>query len=191
MKYVYEFTNKRKVTKREFIRWFQKKFLYTVRKFNMIRKGDIVAYGSEQAQASSSKNVKRENKGDFRVVVLENLLNLLSEKGIIDVVKLSAKRKYTRKAITSTTDTEADKLTNILVNAKVKGLNEMKPVNGKVIKPMFLFLDKEVLLYAELMRLNFKKTKEAKNKLGKFVDELEKKHPEIKHSIVKSYLELL
>jgi len=176
MNYVYEFTNKRKVTKREFIRWFQKKFLYTVRKFNMIRKGDIVAYN---------------NKGDFRGVVLENLLNLFAEKGVIEVIKLPNKRKYTKKAVSHTTDTEADKMTNILVKGKVKALNEMKPMHKGVIKPMFLFLDKEVLLYAKLMGLKFKKSNESKDKLGKFVDDLEKGHPEIKHSIVKSYLELL
>ena len=175
MKYVYEFTNKRKVTKREFIHWFEKKFFYTIRKFKMISLGDVVAY---------------DNKKDFRTVVLVNLLNILAERGIIEAVKLSKSRKYTKKAIIATTDTEADKITNILVKGKVKSLNKIKPVDKKVIKPMFLFLDKEVLLYAKLLGLKFKKTKEIKNKLGKFVDDLEKKHSEIKHSIVQSYLEL-
>lgn len=175
MNHVYEFTNKRKLTKREFIHWFQKKFLYTIRKFKMIQKGDVIAY---------------ENKGDFRGVVLENLINMFAGRGIIDAIKLPSKRKYTKKAITSTTDTEADKMTHILVKGKTKELNELKPVNNKVIKPLFLFLDKEVLLYVSLMSLKFKEIKKTKDKLGNFIDELEKKHPEIKHSIVKSYLEL-
>lgn len=176
MKYVYEFTNKRKLTKKEFIHWFQKKFLYTIRKFKMIEKEDVVAY---------------ENKGDFRSVVLESLLNLYAEKGIIDVIKLSKSRKFNKKAVSNTADIEADKLIQHIVKGKLDSLNKFAPVNKKVIKPLFLFLDKEVELYAKLIGLKYKKTKPKTDKLGKFVNDLEKKHPEIKHSIVKSYLELL
>ena len=73
MKHVYEFTNKRKLTKREFIRWFQKKFLYTLRKFKMAGKQDIIAY---------------ENKEGFRGVVLENLLQMFSHRALIKIFKL-------------------------------------------------------------------------------------------------------
>ena len=174
MKYVYEFTNKRKVTKREFIHWFQKKFLYTIRKFKMISQNDIIGF---------------ENKGDFRGVVLENLLNLYTEKSQISIVKLPSK-KITKIAVPSTTDTEADKIVNILVKNNISKLKDVGPISGKIIKPLFLFLDKEVLLYAKLMKLKFKKSKEDKDKLSIFIDNLEEKHPEIKHSIIKSYLEL-
>ena len=44
MKHVYEFTNKRKLTKAEFLKWFQKKFLYTIRKFEMVKKNDVLGY---------------------------------------------------------------------------------------------------------------------------------------------------
>jgi len=176
MKFVYEFTNKRKVTKKEFIYWFEKKFLYTIRKFHMIKKGDVIAY---------------ENKSDFRGVVLEHLLKMFSEKAPVKIVKSgNSKGKYTKKAITATTDTEADKMTHVLVKGNVNALNELKPVNNNVIKPLFLFLDKEVMLYCRLMNLKCKTRIEKKDRLGKFVDDMEKKHPEIKHSIIKSYLEL-
>ena len=175
MKHVYEFTNKRKLTKREFIQWFQKKFLYTIRKFKMAGKKDIVVY---------------ENKGDFRGVVLENLLGMFSHRALIEIFRLPTKKKYTKKAITSTTDTEANKMTYTLIKGKTNKLKELAPVYGKTIKPLFLFLDKEVLLYAKLMGLKFKKIKKKENKISKFVDNLEKKHPEIKNSIISSYLEL-
>ena len=175
MKYVYEFTNQRKLTKREFIKWFQKKFLYTIRKFKMAGKNDMIAY---------------ENKRDFRGVVLENLLQMFSHRALISIFRLSSRRKYTRKALTATTDTEAEKMTYILIKGDTSKLKELAPVSGKVIKPLFLFLDKEVLLYAKLMNLKFKKTKEKKDKISKFVKDLEKKHPEIKNSIISSYLEL-
>jgi len=175
MKHVYEFTNKRKLTKREFIKWFQKKFLYTLRKFKMAGKNDVIAY---------------ENKGDFRGVVLENLLEMFSHRALISIFKADTKRKYTKKALTSTTDTEANKMTYILIKGDTNRLKELAPVYGKTIKPLFLFLDKEVLLYAKLMNLKFKKIAEKKDKISKFINELEKKHPEIKNSIISSYLEL-
>ena len=82
LKPVYEFTNKRKICSRCFINWFQKKFLYTIRKFEMIKRDDLISY---------------ENKGDFRGVVLEELLNILSEKAPIEIVKLPSKKKVTKK----------------------------------------------------------------------------------------------
>ena len=175
MKYVYEFTNKRKVTKREFIRWFQKKFLYTIRKFDMAGKDDVIVY---------------ENKGDFRGVVLENLLELFCEKAPVEVIKLPTRRKYTKKALNATTDTEALKIAEIIIKSKAKELENIAPVKGKEIKPLFLFLDKEVMLYAKLMNLKFKKPIKRDDKITNFVNSLEKKHPEIKNSIISSYLEL-
>jgi len=175
MKYVYEFTNQRKLTKREFIKWFQKKFLYTLRKFKMAGKNDVIAY---------------ENKGDFRGVVLENLLQMFSNRALVKIFKFPTKKKYTKKALASTTDTEANKITQIIIKGKAEKLKELAPVWGKIIKPLVLFLDKEVLLYAKLMNLKFKKTIEKKDKLSLFIDDLEKKHPEIKNSIISSYLEL-
>jgi len=174
MNYVYEFTNGRKITKREFIHWFQKKFLYTIRKFKMISQRDVIGY---------------ENKGDFRGVVLENLLNLYTEKSQVDIVKLPSK-KITKIAVPNTTDTEADKISSIIIKGNASKLKDAGPIIGKTIKPLYLFLDKEVLLYAKLMKLKCRKTTESEDKLGKFVESLEEKHPEIKHSIIKSYLNL-
>ena len=53
-----------------------------------------------------------------------------------------------------------------------------------------MFLDKEVLLYAKLRKLKFEKIKERKNKIGKFIDRLEEKHPEVKRAIVNGCLGL-
>lgn len=173
MKYVYEFTNKRKLTKREFIHWFEKKFLYTIRKFSMIKKEDVVSY---------------ESKDDFRVVVLEYLLKLYADKSFVRLIKNG--KKYTKKAIANTTDTEALKMAEIIIKGKAKQLDELAPVYKKTIKPLFLFLDKEVLLYARLMNLKFKEPKIREDKIANFVNSLEVKHPEIKNSIISSYLEM-
>ena len=173
MKYVYEFTNGRKVTKREFLNWFQKKFLYTLRKFEMVKRGDVIGYKSSK---------------DFRGVVLEDLLKMFSQKTQIELVKLPNK-KSTKIASPDTTGTESDKIIHSLFKGDLDKL-DAEPIKGKKIKPLYLFLDKEVLLYAKLKGLKFSKPKNKEDKVSLFVDSLEKKHPEIKYSIVRGYLDL-
>jgi len=175
LKPVYEFTNKRKLCKKCFIRYFQKKVLYISRKFKMINKDEVLGY----------KHGK-----DFRSVVLEDVLKMFAEKWVIKLVRLPSKKKVDKIAIPSTIDLEADKFIHEIINKKLQKLNDIKPVNGKVIKPLYLFLDKEVLLYAKLKNLKFKKKMEKKDKINSFIDGLEKKHPEVKRAVVNSYLKL-
>ena len=87
---VYEFTNQRKLCKKCFIKYFQKKFLYVNRKFGMIRKGDVVGYDSG-TQGCTPKNIHKNifTKGkDFRSVVLEDVLKMFAEKLMIELVEL-------------------------------------------------------------------------------------------------------
>jgi len=172
MKYVYEFTNKRKLTKREFIHWFEKKFLYTLRKFDMVSKGDIVGF---------------EKGNGFRAVVLADLLEMFAENAPIKLIKNG---KHNIMAVADTSDSIAESITNILINGKASKLKELAPVYGKIIRPLYLFLDKEVELYAKLKGLKYGKHTEKVDKVSEFVAELEKKHPEIKNSVISSYLEL-
>lgn len=175
MKYVYEFTNKRKLTKREFIQWFQKKFLYTLRKFDMINRGDVIAY---------------DNKGDFKGAVLEHMLKLYTDKSFVEILNPSSKKQFTKKALTETTDDGAKNIAEIIIQGEADELEKIAPVYKKTIRPLFLFLDKEVLLYAKLMNLKFKLNIKKTNNISHFIDELQIKHPEIKNSIISSYLEL-
>ena len=168
---VYEFTNQRKLCKNCFINWFNKKFLYTIRKFEMIQRGD---------------KVKLQKDKTYRGVVLEEMLKILEGKGVIKIVK----RGENKIALVSTTDSEANKFIETMVKKKLKNIKENSPKEKKYIKPLYLFLDEEVLLYAKLKKLKFEKTEKEKNKIEKFLDELERKHPEIKRAIINSYLEL-
>ncbi|MFH1801792.1 MAG: hypothetical protein ABH804_03115 [archaeon] len=170
---VYEFTNKRKLCKNCFIKWFEKKALYTARKFNMLNKGDFVCY---------------KKSSDFRDVVLENTLKMFAEKGRI---KLTKGRKYDKFAIPVTINLTAYEFADKIINKSVKNMNEFLPKNKKIIKPLYFFLDEEVLLYVQLKKLKFKKIKEKKkDKISQFINELEKKHPEVKRAVVSSYLKL-
>ena len=173
VKPVYEFTNKRKLCARCFVNWFQKKFLYTIRKFEMIKSEEFVGY---------------ESKGDFRGVVLEDVLKMFVSRG--DARLRKGKNNVSKFAVADTSSLIADEIVKVLFSGKTSVLKDFNPVNGKVIKPLYLFLDREVLLYAKLRGLEFKNVLVKKNKLDEFVDELEEKHPELKHSVVNSYLEL-
>jgi hypothetical protein len=172
---VYEFTNKRKLCARCFVNYFQKKFLYTLRKFNMIKRGDIVGY-------------KKSN--DFKGIVLEHLLEFASQKYGFELVQISNK-KITKIAVDSSIDSESEDVVNILINGKFSELKRDLPVEGNIIKPLYLFLDEEILLYARLKKLGFSRdVKNKKDKIKNLLDEFEKKHPEVKRAVVNSLLEI-
>lgn len=189
LKPVYEFTNQRKLCKNCFVRWFEKKFFYTIRRFQMISKNDKIGY---------------ENKKDFRNIVLIELLELLEQRSPVEIVAPkgvpsasknvpSAEGKEGRKkankiAVADTIDVIAKEFIKNSVNKTLK--NNLSPVDKKIIKPLYLFLDKEVLIYAKIKGLKFNKIKKEKDKWFDFIENLEKKHPEIKRGIVNSYLEL-
>jgi tRNA(Ile)-lysidine synthase TilS/MesJ len=168
---VYEFTNKRKLCKRCFINYFQKKVLYTIRRFKMIKKGDKIFY-------------KRNN--DFKGIVLSEILKFIS--GKIEITLINSKNKADKIAIDSSLDSESENIIKILIKKNISDLKKFLPVYRKVIKPLYLFLDEEILLYARLKNLKFQKKKEKKDKIKNFEDELEKKHPEVKRAIVNTLL---
>jgi len=177
LKPVYEFTNQRKLCRRCFAKWFQKKVLYTIRKFSMINREDIIGYAKSNT---------------FRNAVLEDVLKMFAEKTNVELVKLPSRKRFTKFAFPSTTDSKAYDFVSRLINSKIKinDLNELLPKGKIVIKPLYLFLDKEVLLYAKIKRLKFKRGKKVFSKIEKFIDESEKKHPEVKRAIVNSFLKL-
>ncbi|MCK5043966.1 hypothetical protein KAR52_03135 [Candidatus Pacearchaeota archaeon] len=176
---VYEFTNKKKLCGNCFIKYFQKKVLYTIRKFGLIKKDEIIWY---------------EKGNDFRQVVLESILKLFEDKLRIKLLKLPSKKKKNKIAIALNIDSQANKIIQTLIYGKVSELKKVSPIkktkNNIFIKPLYLFLDKEILLYAKLKKLKFAKVGTEKTALSEFIEELEKKHPEIKRAVVNSYLEL-
>ncbi|MEJ2267886.1 MAG: hypothetical protein P8X70_02305 [Nanoarchaeota archaeon] len=169
---VYEFTNKRKLCEKCFIRWFQKKVLYTIRKFGMIKSGDVISY--------------RKSKY-FREIVLDDVLKMFSEKGSVKIVKVCSKN-VNKIAVASTIDLESDEIIKAIVKGDIEDLENVNPVYKKIIKPLYLFLDKEVLLYAKLRKLKFEERNKAKDKIISFINDSEKKHPEVKRAIVKGFL---
>src|SRR3989339_621519 len=99
---VYEFTNKRKLCKICFIKYFDKKVLYINRKFDLIKPNDTIAY-------------KKSN--DVKDVVLEDILKIFTNRGMIKVVKLPFKDS-TKVAISFNVDVES----HAIIKTIIKGI---------------------------------------------------------------------
>ena len=189
---VYEFTNKRKLCGNCFIRYFNKKILYIIRKFKMSKNGDVILY---------------QNKRNFKDVVLEEALKFFSSKSNAEIVKLKSlnleniqkifrkrKKLSIKIAVSSTLDNEAEEIISGIIFSNIKNSKanpvEKKIKNTEIIKPLYLFLDEEILLYAKLKKLKFENTLKKKDKISLLIDYLERKHPEIKRAVVNSYLKI-
>jgi tRNA(Ile)-lysidine synthase TilS/MesJ len=140
--------------------------------------------------------VSYKKDGGFKGVVLDDILKFISEKFdfyLINSNKPRAKRdkfKSNRIVIDSSLDSESENIIKTLIDGNISGLKKFLPTQGNAIKPLYLFLDEEILLYAKLKNLKFIKEKSKKDKIKSFEDEFEKKHPEVKRAIVNSVLEL-
>lgn len=163
---VYVFTNQRKLCKNCFGKWFEKKFLYIIKKFSLIKKGDKIFY----------------KKGkDFRSVVLDYLLKRYEERAPIEIVN----KNYNKVVKTLNVDQISSQIIGELLKGDLSKLN-IKPKEKNLIYPLYLFLDKEILLYAKIKNLKYNKIKEKKS----FLESIEEKHPEVKRAVVNSYLKL-
>lgn len=173
LKPVYEFTNKRKVCGNCFINYFNKKVLYTIRKFKM---------------ADHSSVIFLKKFGDFRCVVLEDFLRMFIAKSDAQLIKKKIKNCLI--IVGDSTDIIAERIIDSMFEGNLEKLKEVKPIEGNVIRPLYLMLDKEILLYANLKKLKFNIINEKQSNFEYFTKAMEEKHPELKHSVVNSYLEL-
>jgi tRNA(Ile)-lysidine synthase TilS/MesJ len=140
----------------------------------MIKSGDIVGF-------------KKTN--NFKGIVLEEILNFLSKKSGFNIVKLPNK-KANKIAVDSCLDSESEEVIELLIKGNASNIKKSLPIKKNIIKPLYLFLDEEILLYAKLRGLKFKQIKEKKNRITEITNEFEKNHPEVKRAIVNSVLKL-
>jgi hypothetical protein len=131
-KYVWEFTNQKKLTKNEFISYFERKVYKTIRKQNILsKKREITLKKSENL---NSKVIKK---------ILEKKF-IIKEKNNSEINDENA------------TDISYNCLENIL-----KG-NYTKLFNQKIKRPLYYLTDKETELYAKLTNTKGKKKKRKK-----------------------------
>jgi len=177
---VYEFTNKRKVCKNCFIKYFQKKFLYIIRKYGLIKKEEKICFFE---------------KKDFRSVVLRYLLEGFFTKygnELIEIKNLEGCKPCDKVALEDSADVVSKDFFNKIVNEKniIPESFLVFDENKKIIRPLYLFLDKEIKLYAGLKNLDYDKKVSENNIFDNFIDGLEKKHLELKTSVISSCLKL-
>ncbi len=133
-----------------------------------------------------SETIFYRKRKDFKGVVLSEILNFVADKAEIRLN--SGKRE--KIALDSSIDSEADSIIKTLISGNVSELKKFLPIYKNAIKPLYLFLDEEILLYAKLRNLKFKKEKNKRDRIKSFENKFEKKHPEVKRAIVNSVLAL-
>lgn len=163
---VFTLINGRKLCRSCFIRYIDDKILFTIRKYKLLRKYEPVYI----------------EKGKYS----EILKQFFKKNPLYPITK--TKSSKTRILLSDSTDSIAVSiLTNQLIN-KPK-LSELVPKNKNYVKPLYHLLDKELELYAKLKHIKLNKQKKQDSiteKTRQFLNEMEKKHPEIKYSTLKS-----
>lgn len=168
---VYEFTNKRKLCDRCYLHWFRKRFLYTFRKFEVNSRDNYFVLISEN---------------DLNNVVLLDLFNYFKEKFNFGFKP----KKKAIKILPDDLDSTSFKLVNEIFKGNIKNWEKEKAFDSKSFKPLYLFLEKEIFIYAKLLKLKYKKQIKKEGDIFNLIENLEKNHPEIKHSIVNSFLSI-
>lgn len=184
---VWKFTNKTQLCATHFVRYFEKKIFYTIRKFKLFSRKDKIGIFLENknsitALAVMQKFAKR-NKNPL-IIFKENF----SE-------QLARKHKITKIVVGDTLDNEAEEIImNLLQSRKNKKVKNKKSIPK--VKPLLLLLDKEAKLYYKIKKLHGsffakqKKQDKLRTEIHKFLCEMEKQHPEIKNAVVKGFVEL-
>ena len=153
---MWEFTNQRKLTKKEFIVYFEKKVFRTIRKYEMLPANKIFRMGKPR---------------DLNSKILAKIL------GSKFKVEFSGKLNCSSENLSGIAE---DVFGNIL-DGKFKGV---KP-KDKLIYPLYFHSDAEIRLYAKLVGLKGpinKRNKRIQELFGKFMD----KNPDLELNVVKA-----
>jgi tRNA(Ile)-lysidine synthase TilS/MesJ len=185
---VYELTNKRKFCKNCFCRYLEKKVLNTIKKYSLLENAKKILVLCKSA------------KGNAVFSILERI----SQKNGIRLSKIRNEAPAGKNEIIALEDSLDD--TAILVMLAMMSKNAdfaaTKPKikraisrrAARCIKPLYFCLDKEILLYAKVKGIKQGMQAEEKDSLklrvASFINEMEKKHPEIKNAVVNSALEI-
>lgn len=157
---VWEFTNQKTLTKKEYMDYFERKVFRTLRKYGMLPKNKLI-----KLKKSLSLNTK----------VLK------------DVIEKKFEVKTVSKNETFSSENMSDVAEGVfknILNGKFVG---PKP-KDRLSRPLYFLNDKEIELYAKLKKIKGKKSKREKKIQGLF--ERFKKNPDLEHNIVNALLQL-
>ncbi len=160
--YVWEFTNQKKLNKKEFIDYFEKKVFKTIRKFGLLPKDRI--FRIKKTTYINSKILKSILEQKFNVVYSSNY-NVIDD-NLSDVCEKTFQ--------------------NILNGNFVGPLQK----NDGIGIPLYYHSDKEMKLYAQLKNIEGKfkaRNSEIQKLFGKFIE----KNQDLEINVVKSMEELI
>lgn len=158
---VWEFTNQKKLTKKEFISYFEKKVFKTIRKFSIMPKDGIF---------------KIKKSDDLNTVILELIL------------KQKFKVDYSNKQ-NIISDDLSDVAETTFKNILDGNFTGPLPNNKGIGIPLYYHSDKELELYAKLKKITGKKhsrDKKVQELFSKFLD----KNQDLEINIVKALMQL-
>lgn len=152
--------------RRGFIRYFERKVLYTLRKYKMLDSAIVI----------DNKNPKS--------AVLKHFMKKISPRN---------KSKGEVMMLADSTDDISVKIIEVFMKGKYQDLKILLPRfkkgNKTFVRPFYFMLDKEIELYAKLKDIKMKKIK-VDNDVRKWLDDYEQKHLELKNSVVSSLLRI-
>jgi hypothetical protein len=160
MAHVWEFTNQKKLNKREFIDYFERKVFRTIRKYGMLPKSQIIPL-------KKSTNLNS--------VVLRHII----EK------KFKIKQiNKTRFSDDNMSDVAEEIFANIL-----KGKYIGPKPKDKKLRPLYFLSDEETQLYAKLTNIKGK-TKKRNTEVQKIFNTFKPKNPDIEHNVINSFMQI-
>ena len=159
-KIVWEFTNQRKLTKSEFVDYFERKVFRTIRKYSML---------------PSDKIVRLKKLDDLNTNVLVAILRKKFQ------VEFGSRPNFSSENLSVVAE-------NFFKNV-LKGKFEGDSPSGKVARPLYFLSDKEVELYAKLVGIDGKKRKVAEKIQSLFSRFLEK-NQDLEVNVVKAISQL-
>jgi hypothetical protein len=155
-KYVWEFTNQRKLSKSEFINYFERKVFKTIRKYGMLPKNKLIL-------------LKKSN--NLNTTILKKVLETKFS------VKYSSRPNFSSENLSEA----AEDTFEMLLQGKFSG---PKP-HDKMGRPLYFHSDKEVALYAKLMNIKGIRRKQNK-KIQALFSKFLKKNKDLEKNIVKA-----
>ena len=159
-KTVWEFTNQRKLNKKEFLNYIERKVFRNIRKYEML---------------PESRKIVLKKSDDLNTTVLKHILETKFP------VSFSPKAVFSSKNLS---DISEEDFKNIL-NGKFEGIKNSKTL----MMPLYDISDKEIEVYASLVGLKGKKSKRDK-RIQELFERFMKKNPDLEHNIVNAMEQL-
>jgi len=183
------------VDSKEFSLYFQKKIKRTIKKFNMFRLNATITVSIDDRNGVALLYVmsKLAMERKLNISFLIENLSRADEKIVRQFCRQRNIMLSKQKKGLIATSESSDEIAAIIIEEQMKDKIDMKkamPVLGKNIRPLYLLTDREIELFIKLKGMPLIEKKEYPESI-RIINQLEKKHPEIKHAIVNSFIQIM